>query len=463
MAHLTDMEELIASVAQPEIADYMREALACYSSGAYRGCVVLSCIALFDDLLAKVESIKGVNSDAAFVFTEATRKRSDQEVFETFLLDQLASKNLIPSLTSVLLGQIKTLRNKSAHPSGHKPTAEEARYVFSEVVRMVLSQKTLMTNQLVEYILSRMANANFFPNPTFQEICKVVISEVEHLHPSSYAYLVSKLVDRLADANADISKNSKFFLLGIAQKDTPEGNEAIAKKFLTVRADDATQAMNITATLSANPKLLELLDPVTLARIKALITRLILQTPSYLSTSSLEHPFFMLGAASRIIEGTRLVQLLGSEFDTAIQKDPLDPTLAIAVSHDATLTRKLIAQLIAAARSTTFDVANAFVVQYQQVEPLLTRLLPGIDAFRVSLAILKAAQHGAWRSQAIVNNHYQSVPLTRDKAIRFIAEQAENASSVLSEFSGISLEEIQAALSLPPAPPPPPPVTPPTT
>jgi hypothetical protein len=30
--------------------DYMREALACYHAGAYRGCIVMSYLALFDDL-----------------------------------------------------------------------------------------------------------------------------------------------------------------------------------------------------------------------------------------------------------------------------------------------------------------------------------------------------------------------------------------------------------------------------
>lgn len=54
MAHLTDMEELRATIPGADIRDYMREAMSCYMASAYRGAVVLSYIALFDDLLAKL-------------------------------------------------------------------------------------------------------------------------------------------------------------------------------------------------------------------------------------------------------------------------------------------------------------------------------------------------------------------------------------------------------------------------
>ncbi len=39
---LTDMEELLARVQNAKIIDYLREALACYGTGAYRACIVLT-------------------------------------------------------------------------------------------------------------------------------------------------------------------------------------------------------------------------------------------------------------------------------------------------------------------------------------------------------------------------------------------------------------------------------------
>ena len=116
------MEELLARIPGADIRDYMREAMSCYMAGAYRGALVLSYIALFDDLLTKLGELGNVNSEAKLIFTEATKKKTDQDVYESYLINQLTSKNLISGLDSSFLTTLRTLRNKSAHPSGHKPS-----------------------------------------------------------------------------------------------------------------------------------------------------------------------------------------------------------------------------------------------------------------------------------------------------------------------------------------------------
>jgi hypothetical protein len=80
MAHLTDMEELLATIPGSDIREYMREAMSCYMASAYRGSLVLSYIALFDDLLAKLAELANVNSTAKTIFVEA-RKRSPSKTF----------------------------------------------------------------------------------------------------------------------------------------------------------------------------------------------------------------------------------------------------------------------------------------------------------------------------------------------------------------------------------------------
>jgi len=45
---LTDMEELVATVPEKDIASYIRGAMVCYGAGAYRGCIVLTHVALFE-------------------------------------------------------------------------------------------------------------------------------------------------------------------------------------------------------------------------------------------------------------------------------------------------------------------------------------------------------------------------------------------------------------------------------
>lgn len=70
MSGLVDMEELISNVSDKDVADYLREAFTCYGTGAYRACIVLSHIALFDGLRRKVKALAPVNAVAKAVSDE---------------------------------------------------------------------------------------------------------------------------------------------------------------------------------------------------------------------------------------------------------------------------------------------------------------------------------------------------------------------------------------------------------
>ena len=85
MAGLMDMEELLARISNPDVVGYMREATKCYGAGAYRGCIVLSYIALFDDMRAKLSQLSTINKTARSVHTEVEKRANDQDVFESFM------------------------------------------------------------------------------------------------------------------------------------------------------------------------------------------------------------------------------------------------------------------------------------------------------------------------------------------------------------------------------------------
>ena len=221
MAHLTDMEELLARIPGADIRDYMREAMSCYMAGAYRGALVLSYIALFDDLLAKLGELGNVNSAAKLIFTEATKKKADQDVYESYLIDQLTSKSLISGLDSSFLTTLRTLRNKSAHPSGHKPSPEEARFVFFEAIDRFLSKPILSTTQLVDELFARLKNSNFFPSTTISDIRNVVRDEIANLHDEAMPQLVAKMTSAVTSADASIKKNSSYFLIGLSKLNQP--------------------------------------------------------------------------------------------------------------------------------------------------------------------------------------------------------------------------------------------------
>lgn len=242
MAHLTYMEELLTSIESPDIRDYMREAMNCYMVSAYRGCIVLSYIALFDDLLSKLAELGKVNKTANKIHNEAAKKKSDQEIFESFLIDRLGATKLLSGLDTTFLNTLRTLRNKSAHPSGHRPSPEEARFIFFEVINRFLSQPILSTTQLVDELIDRLKNKNFFPTTQIFDIKEVVQEELSDLHDEAISQLVTKLTINATSSDSTISRNAGFFLTGLAALDKSAIIEQIKKKVIQAKSDDPNYA-----------------------------------------------------------------------------------------------------------------------------------------------------------------------------------------------------------------------------
>lgn len=77
MAQLNDMEELLHQITNSEIKDYMKEAMSCYYANAYRGCIVLSVIAMFEDLMRKLQELSFINGRARGVYNILVAKQQD--------------------------------------------------------------------------------------------------------------------------------------------------------------------------------------------------------------------------------------------------------------------------------------------------------------------------------------------------------------------------------------------------
>jgi hypothetical protein len=80
-------------VRDKDVANYMREAFVCYGTGAYRACIVLTHIALFDGLLRQVKALAPVNKVAKSISSKIEPLASGQKVFEKPLIDELKTGN----------------------------------------------------------------------------------------------------------------------------------------------------------------------------------------------------------------------------------------------------------------------------------------------------------------------------------------------------------------------------------
>ncbi len=215
MSGLSDMEELLSRIENKAMVDYMREAIGCYHTGAYRGCIVMSYIALFDDLGQKLQELGKTNAAAKKIAKDVKQRQDDQQVFETYMVDQLKAAKLLTEAEASTLEQVRVCRNKAAHPSGVHASPEEARFVFFEVIDKFLSKKLLLTTQAVDALVARLANANFFPTTDIKETRSIVENELAGLHEAVFPYLVEQLVQNCVSTDLKTARKAQRFLVGL--------------------------------------------------------------------------------------------------------------------------------------------------------------------------------------------------------------------------------------------------------
>lgn len=436
MAHLTDLEELLATIPGSDIRDYMREAMNCYMAGAYRGVLVLSYIALFDDLLVKLGELGNVNSSAKAIHTEAVKKKGDQDVYESYLIDQLTSKSLITGLDGSFLSTLRTLRNKSAHPSGHKPSAEEARFIFFETISRFLAKPLLSTTHLVDQLIDRLKNTNFFPSSAVSDIVGVVSDETTNLHDEAMPQLVAKLCGAVTSTDTTTQTNAVCFLIGLAKLDKSHINAALQSRLITPKADDAAFAGVITQTISTNGRLVVALNSTTVVRVRAVIAQKIEETTGAVSESKLIHPTSALSSIAAAIPEPDLLATYQPELNALFAKRAHSTFVVKLVKDKPALLSLYFPHALARAGSSTFGTANSFANAIDSLDQPLAELLSDEQAFQVIVAVVRAANWGAWAATGVANSKFSDAPQLRLKALRYAgADKTASAACVTKELS----------------------------
>lgn len=446
MASLTDFEELIALIHNPLMKDYMKEAMSCYHTGAYRGCIVMSYIALFDDLVDKLKAIKEVNSDARSIYLEVEKRRNSQDVFESYLLTQIASKQLISDLDSSTVDLIRDRRNKAAHPSGHHPSAEEARYIFSEVIDKFLSKETLGTKHVVDEIISKFHNTKFFISTSLSDIEDTVRYEIEKIHPEAHPYLVVQLFKAYKENSDIIKHNASFFLDGLACLDDSLINSELAKRVLNPTLGDVELSQKCLSIISANPKLIDLIDDVPKTRFKSLLSDKIEEMDTNSVSTKLVFPSVIM---------KRILDKLGFEYVDHEFRDHIkcliekisfrEGLVNLVTSQSDDLKTHYFSILCNQAGSYTFDVANNFVDRFYDVEVAAVDILSGRQCLALIVEIISAARHGAWRSSEVVEAKFTPYTSLKEKVMDYLADcEEESALEVIqNHIDGITLNEFK--------------------
>lgn len=392
------------------MTDYMREALACYNGGAYRGCVVLSFIALFEDLRQKLAQLAKVNSTAKLIWKDVEQRAEDQQVFETYMVDQLKSEKLISDADAWRLEQIRNLRNKAAHPSGIHASPEEARYAYFETIDKFLSQPVLKTTHAVDELLTRLANENFFPTSAMSDVADIVSAEMVAIHAAATPYLIESLSKAMGGSESPVPENATRFLVGLARTGGDEILQNLKTRVVKARAEDKSSVRQVVRIIAANPKLLIGSENTTLLRLNALFIAHVDDFSARATEKRTTHPPVLLANMIAAV-GTDFVQQHFSSFlDKVLSRYYYSMPLINAFVNVPALREKLVQTWKEAAAAWDFDISNSFSEHVPEFDEIVPRVLTSKEALEIVSGIARAASNNAFKAIDIRNSGFSSVP-----------------------------------------------------
>lgn len=434
MSNLRDMEELILDIVDVELKEYMREALTCYMTGAHRACVVLSFIAIFEDLLKKLDGMASTNKTARAIFTEISKKRDEQKVYENDLLNKLKAEKIITEIDADFLTVLKTLRNKAAHPSGHKPTAEEARYVYSETINRFLSKPVLSTTQVADQILSKLTNAYLFPTTNIGDYSAVVNDDVKNLHSDGYSYLLLKLIESLENANEQIKTNAQRYLLSLSFKPLNDGVLQQIKKHIVIDCcSDNNKTQLIMECIATNYQLLNGLDEIVYLRLNKMFEGIIKSTKTSDQHTYLKHPI-QISKSLLKLDGEVINKYFKKSIDDVFEIYKLSPLLMNVVKNKDWAKRKVINSIFEQAGSSTFDEANSFARSASAYDEDLSQLMSNIECLELIVRVCNAGIWGAYGAESMMKGKFNNIPKIKEKALKALIEDEASSQEVIERI-----------------------------
>jgi hypothetical protein len=450
--HLTDMEELLSRVASQVSKDYMAEALRCYHAGAFRGCVVLSYIALFNDLRVKLAPLAAVNGSAKQLHQEIEQKAGNQEIFETFLADQLAVTKLIDAAQKAKLKLIIDLRNRSAHPSGMHASAEEARFVFFETIENFLRFPALQTTHAADAILAALPLGNYFPSINAMDVKAVVQSDIMALSEHARPYLVAKLIEACESVNEVLRATARAYIFGLAALQSDDWRKLLQKQIVVGKATVDAFSFLVVGVLNLDPALDNGLQDIDRKRITALIVKAT-EAETSQTYARISHPMGWL--KSFVVEHGQKYTLTNYQaaVEKLIEKYRYDEALMGCLDMTGPIQDAYIAEYLEHAKSSTFDVSKLAAGALPKLDEVVGASLTDEAAFRLVAATQRAADHGTWAAQSLVSGKYTGVPQLRAKALVYAQQHSAEAQAYLSAiFVTDTLSDLASVLQAPKPP-----------
>ena len=347
------------------------------------------------------------------------RNFSKQDTFENDIIAQLKSNNIISELDKDIFMNLKTLRHKSAHPSGHKPTAEEARYVYREVILRVLSKESLGSKNFIDDLINnRLNDNNFFPSSNTEIKLEIVQEELTHIHENYYNLLIvelsKNLEEKLNKSEELASLNTAIFLNRLSVLEKKELNENLfnyfIKKYCT--KTDIKIIGTLVSCINLKNELLLLIkeDKSTLTRLNELLLILLDKQSSQINI------FFNQNA--KIIVENNLYATFEEPIKKYLENNLYDFPKEFLEFEQHRI--EIVQKFIDNASCGNFDTENKFIQNYKKIDDFMK--ISEEEAFKVCEAIKTSAsgQYFAYDAKEVLDNNFNDIPKTKELAKKYL-------------------------------------------
>lgn len=217
---IRDMELLLNSVYNDEIKEYMNEALRCYNAGSYRACVVLSVIAGMQDLRNKINSVASSNSNIKQLDDDLSKKEQELQTFEKTMIERCATEKIgiLSADEAKMLKIYLDIRNQCAHPGAHTSSAEEARNVFSGIIDILCSKKSLIGTNQKKFFIMQLEQKCFYPYAKKEIYENITKEKTQNIHQFAILPIYKEVVKTLTEYHEIQEKEFKIhnFLVFLA-------------------------------------------------------------------------------------------------------------------------------------------------------------------------------------------------------------------------------------------------------
>jgi hypothetical protein len=443
------MEEITLEIENLDTRAIMQEALSCYMSSAYRGCIVLTFIALFDQITRQLRALSPISAEARDLVAFVDERERRQEIYETDLINQLASKKLINELDKQYFDILRTSRNKCAHPSGHAPSAEEARFVYVEAIRRFLSKPVLTVSPVIDEIIRSLDSPLLFVVNEMESITAIVSQEITTLSPDGSAMLVTKLLDEEEKhTDATVKSNAARFLMGLSALRQPHFDIQIKKRLLQNTRLLHILQDTVLSVLDNNISLLNGLERQYIDRIRTLLNESIGRANAPQKGRS----GYPVGVVFRIVKEASddIVADFEPEITKAVLANIYDKDMISVAFSKPNIRAAYLAKLQCNASSSTFVTANTAAAALRGIDTELAAGLTDNEAFCLLAGIAHAALLGAFEAINHLNGQFATLPAIRQRAQTLFTGDPTTATDLFSQLShrSFSTAQIQSYIGL---------------